>query len=278
MRRLDPRTLNRVAEALCDLGGPYERKGWELERLLRHAGWADPPPYDGSFRVPWLAEALEERADHPEDIARVLRRACDPREHDGSADVAEAYRAELNTVLKPEGLVITRVGGRPVLGQLGTADSMPVFGLPDDLSSRLARLIDDPQLLAILVDRADQSSAAQSAGAHLLAVIGIGSFVEGVLLAVLLHRDPNIALLNRRGQRLGPDNAGLESLLDAAHRDGHIALDAHAFLNPVRNFRNYIHPRRQHAERFNPDHETVSLCWGPVHAVLSDLEQSAPSS
>ncbi len=275
MQRLDPRTLEEIAKILCDPGGPHERRGRELERLLRHAGWSDPPEYDGSYRIPWLIEALEERADGPEDIAKVLRRACDPREHGGSMQIAEEFRARLNAILEVEGVTITLVGGRPVVGERAAVGSMPVFGLPDDLASRLTRLIDDRELVDILVDRAEQSSAAQSAGAHLLAVIGIGSFVEGVLLAVLLRRDENVALLNRRNQRVGPDQAGLESLLDAAHREGHIALDAHAFLNLVRNFRNYIHPRRQQLEKFRPDHETVSLCWGPVHAVLSDLEQSA---
>ncbi|MGB8995527.1 MAG: hypothetical protein WCC65_09490, partial [Pseudonocardiaceae bacterium] len=141
---------------------------------------------------------------------------------------------------------------------------------------RLHRLLDEPELADLLVDRAEQSRAAQSAGAYLLAVIGIGSFVEGVLLGVLLNRDPEVELINQRGQRVSADQAGLESLLDAAHRHGHIALDAKAFLTPVRNFRNYIHPRRQHIEKFMPDDETVSLCWGPVHAVLNDLALSTP--
>lgn len=179
MHRLDPRTLHRVAEAVCDLGGPYERRGWQLERLLRDAGWNDPPEYDGSFRVLWLAEALEARADHAEDITRVLRRTCDPLEHDGSTAVAEKFRATLNLVLEPEGMTISLVGGRPVAGKIGAPGELPVYGLPDDLSERLHHLLDEPGLAALLVNRAEQSLAAQSAGAHLLAVIGIGSFVEG---------------------------------------------------------------------------------------------------
>ena len=46
-------------------------------------------------------------------------------------------------------------------------------------------------------------------------------------------------------------------------------------MHPVRDFRNYIHPRRA-VEAFTPDDQTASLSWGPVHAVLNDLEQSAP--
>ncbi len=274
MHTLDPRTLRRIAETLCDIGGPYERPGWQLERMLRHAGWEDPPEYDMSFRVQWLADVLEERADHPEEIARVLRRACDPLEHDGSTEVAESFRATLNAVLESERLVISLVGGRPVVGEIGRPGGAPTYGLPDNLEERLRHLLGEDDLAALLVDRAEQTLAAQSAGAHLLAVIGIGSFAEGVLLGVLLHRDPQVKLLDYRGQVVKPDRAGLASLLDAAHREGHIALDAKAFMDPVRDFRNYIHPRRQHAERFTPDAETVSLCWGPVHALLNDLDST----
>lgn len=145
MRRLDPRTLHRIAEKLCDLGGPYERHGWQLERLLRHAGWTDPPAYDGSFRVPWLTEVLEERAEHPDDIEHLLRRACDPLEHDGSTAVAEEFRTALNTVLDAEGLTIALIGGRPVLGELGGPGALPIYRLPDSLSERLHRLLHEPE-------------------------------------------------------------------------------------------------------------------------------------
>jgi hypothetical protein len=276
-RRLDPRTLERASAVICDLGGDRERHGWQLERLLRDAGWPDPPDYDGSPRIAWLRDALVDRADRPDEIARVLCRACDPLEHDGSRAVAEAFRAALNEVLEPEQLTIATVSGRPVLGRtVGDLGTAPVFGRPDDLQARLTRLLDDPAMVALLVDRAEQSHRAQQSGAHLLALFGIGSLVEGLLLAVLLHRDPALELRDTRGRTVGADRAGLELLLDAAHSRGHIELDAKAFMTPVRNFRNYIHPRRQAAEAFNPDQETVSLCWGPVHAVLNDLEQSAP--
>lgn len=276
MHRLDPRTVERVAEIIVDRGGDQERHGWQLERLLRHAGWADPPEYDGSPRAGWLHEAILAHADQPEDVARVLCRASDPLEYDGSRPVAESFRTALNTALEPEQLAITYVGGRPVVAEVGAdLGGAPVFGMPDDLEARLTRLIDDSRMIALLVDRAEQSRMAQTSGAHLLALFGIGSLVEGLLLAILLHRDPALELRNSKGQLVTADRAGMELLLDMAHARGHIELDAKAFMHPVRNFRNYIHPRRQAAEAFTPDHETVSLSWGPVHAVLNDLEQSA---
>ena len=276
MHCLDPRTVERAAEIIVDHGGDQERPGWQLERLLRHAGWADPPEYDGSPRIRWLSDALHDRAEHAEDVARVLLRACDPLEYDGGQPIAEWFRMRLNATLEPEGVAITYVAGRPIIGEIraGLA-AAPVFGMPENLESRLTDLINDRELVELLVDRAEQSRMAEAAGAHLLALFGIGSLVEGVLLAILHQRDPALELRDRRGKPVAADFAGLALLLEEAHRRGHIELDAKAFMSPVRDFRNYIHPRRQAAEAFTPDQETVSLSWGPVHAVLNDLEQSA---
>jgi len=274
MHRLDPKTLHRLASVVCDVDGAEERRGSGLEQLLREAGWTDPPEYDGSGRVAWLREALLDRP--AADVERLVCRVCDPLEYDGGMPVAETFRNAVNSVLEPERLVVTFVGARPVVGEAGGAfGGTPVFGAPDDLDARLRRLIGDPEVIEILVDRAEQSRLAQAAGAHLLALFGIGSLVEGLVLAVLLERLPHLEKQGFAGRKgtVPADRAGLDLLLETAHAHKLIELDAKDFMDPVRNFRNYIHPRRQAAQSFRPDHDTVALCWGPVHAVLNDLER-----
>ena len=157
MHALDPRTVDKVAAVIVDQGGDQERPGWQLERLLRHAGWADPPDYDGSPRIRWLSDVLLERADQAADAARLLRRTCDPLEYDGGRLVAEWFRARLNEVIEPESLAITLVGGRPVVGEIGIGLGAPLmFGVPENLEARLAGLIDDVVMVELLVDRAEQ--------------------------------------------------------------------------------------------------------------------------
>lgn len=275
MKKLDAATISRAARIICDIEGPAEKRGWELERLLRNAGWAEPPKYDGDIRVRWLEECLEERS--PDEVGRALCRACDPLEYDDGGATAEAFRSALNAILEPERLAITVVAGRPVIGAIeGSLDGIPIFGPPENLAARLSALVQDEAIIELLVDRADQSRMAQSAGAYLLAIFGIGSFVEGLTLSVLTFREPDLEIRDSKGKVIPLDKAGMELLLEAAHSRGHIELDAKAFMTPVRNFRNYIHPRRQAAEGFVPDADTVSLSWGPVLALLTDLEQSAP--
>jgi len=59
MLSLDPMTVERVAKLVCDPGGPYERSGRDLEKLLGRSAWADPPAYDGSPRVPGWPKHLK---------------------------------------------------------------------------------------------------------------------------------------------------------------------------------------------------------------------------
>jgi hypothetical protein len=190
--------------------------------------------------------------------------------------VADAFRKELNRILEPEQLAVGYVGGRPVLGGLVMDADSPVFTAPDHLAQRLTRIVSDQQVVDLLVDRVRQSRLSEENGAYLLAVFGIGSFVEGLLFSVLTERelDPSATMFVGRNGKVPARRAGLELLIDTAHERGLIQLDAKNFMDPVRNFRNFIHPRAQLESRFVPDHDTVGLCWGPVHAVLNDLEEN----
>lgn len=76
------------------------------------------------------------------------------------------------------------------------------------------------------------------------------------------------------GKWLRPDRVSLEKLLLMAHNKGLIQMDAHEFAQKVREFRNFVHIRQQIEQRAILDQDTVMMCWGPVIAVLNDLEAS----
>ena len=72
----------------------------------------------------------------------------------------------------------------------------------------------------------------ESNGAFVLAIIGIGSFVEKLLYFVLTERDQQFrtrGLGLRNGKWLRPDRVSLEQLLLMAHDKGLIQMDAHEF-------------------------------------------------
>ncbi|MER7113572.1 hypothetical protein ACQPZU_09915 [Saccharomonospora azurea] len=275
MQPLDERTAEKIAGIVVDVDGPYERRSYELEPLLARAGWSPVPAYDGSPRVQWLADQLIEHREDTARIERFLCRVCDPREYDDGKSVAEEFRHALNGVLEFEGVVISTVGGRPVLGELG-ADGGAHYFEPDGLEDRLRRIVLNEAAAERLVNRLSETRLCVRNGAYTMAVIGLGSLVEGVLHSLLIERDEQVrenGFINQHGKKVQHDRVTLSVLLDTARKNGWIEFDAHRFLGPVRDFRNFVHPRQEVASEARLDHDTVMMCWGPISALFNDVEE-----
>ncbi|MFI6661490.1 hypothetical protein ACIBL8_38915 [Streptomyces sp. NPDC050523] len=276
MKPLDPLTLERVARLIVDIDGPFERRGYQLAQLLQHAAWPQPADYDGTARIPWLTDILTS-ADDPAAVSRLLCRICDPLEYDDGLASADLVRQELNTHLAAEHLAVTYVSHRPVLGELGTDGHSTVFSVPDDLTERIRPLVSSDDFLTQLMERVSETQICEQHGAYGMALIGIGSFTEALLLDVLLHRDPALQqglTPPEGGKRVAPERASFALLLDTARARGWIQMDAHDFMGIVREYRNFVHLRKQRERGVVPDRDTVGMCWGPVRAVLNDLETS----
>ncbi|WP_433755817.1 hypothetical protein [Nocardia sp. CA-135398] len=276
MATLDPKTVERLARIIIDPDGPYARTGRELESLLAQAGWQNPPEYDGTPRIPWLIEQLDEREDPDRDLERLLCRVCDPLEYDEGHAAAQIFRDAVNTVLAAEGLTILDTGGRPVIAELGANGTGSFNAEPHDLDTRIHRLIGNQQTAETLTKRAGEARICQRNGAYTMAVIAIGSLVEGMLLTMLTERDDrcrNNKFVDSKGKFATNPHPNLASLIDTAHACGWIQLDAKTFMHTVRNFRNYIHPGKELADNPDFDNDSVGLCWAPLQAMLNDLEQ-----
>jgi hypothetical protein len=268
---LDLRTIERLAEIICDQGGPHARSVRALTRFLEGAGWD--VAYGGGARVPWLVEEIRERNDDTEAIQALLKRIIDPREYDDGIKAALTFVEPLNDLLAADGLQVGHESGsRPVVRRLGDDGGL---GL-DQLAARLAdpelreavrEMVSDSAMAEILVARLDEVDACRRAGAYLLAVIGTGSFVEGLLYDVLMSRD--------QSTQKNPKPM-LDFLLGRAHKLGWIQHDAYTFSGLVREYRNLVHPREQLNKSFQPDNDTVLLCWQPVLAVINDLRVELP--
>jgi hypothetical protein len=275
MITLDVLTIERVARLICDIGGPYEKTGRETENFLRRVRWPSLPEYDGSPRIPWVVETLVAHAGDAAALDRLLCRICDPLEYEDGRVTAEPVAEELNRILSSEQLTVRYVSGRPVLGQMTQADDTPRYEQPPDLLLRLQRLTTDSKVVEVLMARADEACICQNNGAFALAIIGIGSFVEGLLHVVATEHDEEVrrnGLVGRGGRRFAADRAGLQLLLEYTHRRGWVQTDAKDFMEKVRDYRNFVHPRHQIQYGLKPDLDTVQLCWAPVHALLNDLE------
>jgi hypothetical protein len=221
MTTLDPRTLQRLTKLVIDREGPFQRTGRQLEQLLRDCGWFDSPEYDGSPKEQWFREALESRDDRSSDVERLICRICHPVEYDGGRDNSEAVRVRVNELLEPERLTVILLDGVPVLTPLSEANGAAAPGAPEHLEDRLPALISDKTMVELLFSRITEVQLCQSGGAYLLALIGIGSFVEGLLYAFLLEHDQDIGqrgFVNDKGQRIAPRDVSLAHLLERIRR------------------------------------------------------------
>ncbi|GAA0957351.1 hypothetical protein GCM10009554_68020 [Kribbella koreensis] len=280
-RTLDSMTIDRLAKLVVDLGGPSERKGYELEKLLQRSAWQDPPEYDGTARIPWLVEQIEARNGQGEDVEHLLCRVCDPLEYDGGIEMARYFAELVNAILAPEQLMISYVGQRPVLAGVSGDGSQPVYTEPDDLERRLHVLIKDGATVQVLMNRLAETRICEANGAYTFAIIGIGSLVEGILLAVLTDKDKEFRegrAKDQWGKTVKPDRAALAYLIDRAAERRLIQFDATKFMHTVRDFRNFVHPRKELVDQPAFDRDSVMLCWGPVGALLNDLEENIEES
>ncbi|MGI5268881.1 hypothetical protein ACQEUU_07015 [Nonomuraea sp. CA-218870] len=270
---LDPKTIERIARIICDIDGPFERRGWQLEALLHNAGWNDPPIYDATSRITWLTEAIK-NADHAS-VERLVCRVCHPLEYDDdSIESAELVRQEINQVLALQGLTVSYVAGQPVMAQLDSAGV--VYTAPEELEPRLRAIIHDSAAVEWLLERAEETRLCEANGAYVFALIGMGSFVEYLLLTFLREWDPEIkekGFTDASGKRT--TRVSLDHLIRTAHAKGYIQLDRRDFMDKVRDYRNFVHLRHQTEKDLRPDRHTIMMCWGPIRAVLTDLEAAA---
>jgi hypothetical protein len=262
---LDENTLTELAALICGDDGPYHRQGWQLPSLLERAGWKGVPEYDRTPRRAWIAQHLRARKDEPGALAALIRRLADSREYlDDPPAAAETVR-QLNELLAHEGFRIRVVNGRGVVEAIHT--EQPEHHAPTQLTTTVAALVHDPAAAQALQRRLEEARACQDGGAHLSAIIMMGSLLEGVLVEVLTQR----AVLGPSGAR-----TPLQNLITLAHAHGYIDRDAHDFTQILREYRNLVHVHKQIATGHKLDGDTARVCWWVVVGALNDLAKTVP--
>ncbi len=66
----------------------------------------------------------------------------------------------------------------------------------------------------------------------------------------------------------------LNEMIMIASDEGIVGKDFQKFSHALRDFRNYIHPYRQLAEKFNPNIDTANIRWQVFKAAHNDLLES----
>jgi len=140
------------------------------------------------------------------------------------------------------------------------------------------KLTNDPQLASILRNRWEEAQVCSRAGAHLSAIVMMGSVLEGTLLAVVecnpeKSNKAKAAPRDQIGRPLSFGDWDLNALIDVAHECGWLQVDVKRFSHSLRESRNIVHVRQQLALNEYPDKDTCNICWEVVQAAVNDLER-----
>jgi hypothetical protein len=268
--------LDSIAELICGNDGPRYREYWQLPLFFRDAGWHDVPECDG-YRKAWTLDRLRERRGDGAAIEKVILRLADPRAYQQDPEAAQRAVARLNSFLSLEGWRVVLEGARPKVVPVTPAMSTPASPAPAILKTDISTLVRDPQLAMILRHRLDEATTCRESGAHLCAVIMLGSVLEGVLLDFAMQRAKaacgcSAAPKDPKTKKTKPlDKWTLNEFIDVAYACGWIQHPAQKFLHYLREYRNFVHPNEQLKIGYTPNLDMVTVCLDVVNMALNEL-------
>ncbi|MET8473585.1 hypothetical protein ABZY90_17980 [Streptomyces sp. NPDC006422] len=267
---LDTNTLKELARVICGDDELYYRGVRDLVRFFENAGWHDVLDFDGESRSQWTLDRLAERRTDGAAMEQALLRLADAREYYEEPHQLGRVLQAVNAFLVHEGLRLENPGGRPRLVGCDPSLGHPGEQAPVELKATMADIILDTRMAQLLQHRLDEARTCFANGAHVSAVIMLGSLLEGVLLTVVQERDAS--LLGRKDAK----HINLKELIDICSRQRWIDADVTNFSHTLRDYRNYVHPHREFREEHKPDRDTLNVAWYVVNGALNDLAASRP--
>jgi hypothetical protein len=263
---LDVNTLEEIARVICGDDHLYYRRGSEIARFFERAGWQRVPEYDGEYRREWTLERLTERREDAVELEKVLLRLADAREYLDEPELLPVVTSAVNAFLVHEGVRLENPAGRPRVVPCDPSLAHPGSHGPVELRAAMTDLISEERMARLLQHRLDEARTCYVNGAHVAAIIMLGSLLEGVLVHVVQERDPSLLV-----GKASPDKVSLDVLIKVSHDAGWIGADVERFCHELRKYRNFVHPRAEIREAHVPDRDTLDMCWPVVNAVLNDL-------
>lgn len=259
--RLDRNVLERLADIICgDDTAPYYRTATMIARLFAAADWHWSGDVEGGRRA-WVLDQLTGRRADPDAMRKLLLRLSDPREYIDDETARAATVTDLNGLLSLEGYEIRYGPEGPQIRTRSRSLHRLDSPTPAELSVDLGLIVADSPFGAQLRGRLDEARICWKNGAHLAAVIMLGSLLEGVLY--------DFACRHAAGGRAPTDN--LHQLITMAHEKGWVAADVVGYAHVLRDQRNLVHPRKQDRDGHAPDTDSVRIAWNVVMAALNDL-------
>ena len=131
----------------------------------------------------------------------------------------------------------------------------------------------------VLRARLDEIERCMASDAPLAVIFLVGSTLEGLLMELALANAETFSTSSSapevRGKTKPIDEWTLAELIAVSRSLGFVGEDVLKHADQVRNFRNYIHPRQQMRENFEPRMMTAKIAQQVLLAALNDLNDLA---
>ncbi len=274
---LAPETLEQIAELLIGWGDdfPINRRAEDLNLFFERLGIQSDA--ERGDRRQWLVEFLEDL--QPLEVEKTVIKLADPRTYRGKTEDLANATTFLNNALKAEGFEIRFVDGRPTLierllndlTEFGESEKDQFLRRKIDVDLVVKDLAIDPGLAALIQQRVDEAKIAGEQKMPLATIFLLGSALEGLLLAYQ-QKDKEGFGRTKAGKQQRKEWT-LDPLIDASAELNILGNDVKEFGFALRNFRNYIHPRKQIKEDFSPTEDTANLCLQVFKVAFSQLKR-----
>jgi hypothetical protein len=134
----------------------------------------------------------------------------------------------------------------------------------------------DVQFEQVINQRLEEIKKSLNNESSLAVIFLCGSTLEGLLLHIAIQNSQKFnssksAPKNKDGKIRQLHDWTLDSLINVAYEENFIKLDIKKFAHTLKDFRNYIHPRQQASQNFNPDKHTAQISWKVLQATIANL-------
>lgn len=167
---------------------------------------------------------------------------------------------------------VIALSGSPASWRQPSADAPPQF----------SPLIGDARMQAILARRWLECVACLNAGAPLAAIVMMGGILEGLLLARINQLADKGAVFSassaprdkKSGKTLQLKEWGLKNYIDVAHELGWISTTTKDIGVVVRDYRNFIHPQKEHSHGIHLSADDSRMMWEVSKSVARQVLKS----
>ncbi|MDY0259718.1 MAG: hypothetical protein RBR41_08635 [Desulfovibrio sp.] len=186
------------------------------------------------------------------------------------------YACTIDTVHSEDKIKVEKIINRLLEKSTSTAESSSEDNFLEKTFPQigLRNIIQDPCLLDVIEQRIQEIQKSIHI-APLATIFLCGSTLEGLLLDIACANPKQFNSAKSAPKKencvLPFQEWNLASLIDASHELGFIGLDIKKHGHSLRDFRNYIHPRAQATQKFNPDKHTARISWHVLQAAIADL-------